>query len=205
VTTVLNVTVASDRVSRSHIPHRTAPQRGVPHFSLLHCIFYTPRKHTHRRCVPYSPHSSSAGSSHTRTPTHNHAHKHTRYTTLQPTVCIAYTHTRIYAHTHCVYTMHTALRTRQKRPLTVTHCNTLQHTATRCHMLPKSTTHCYTLPHAATRCNMLPHAATHTLQHAAIHYHTLQHAVTHCNTLIYAATRRHTRPKEDQNSTAARI
>jgi len=96
---------------------------------------------------------------------------------------------------HCVYTMHTALRPRQKRPLTATHCNTLPRAAT-----------CYqSQQHTATRSHMLPHAATHTLQHAATHCHTLQHAATHCNTQIYAATWRHTRPKEDQDSTAARI
>ena len=43
---------------------------------------------------------------------------------------------------------------------TATHCNTLQHTATR-------------MQHTATHCN--------TLQRTATHCNTLQHTVTHCN------------------------
>jgi len=46
----------------------------------------------------------------------------------------------------------------------MTHCNTLQHTAT----------HCNTLQHTATHCN--------TLQHIATHGNTLQYTATHCTT-----------------------
>jgi len=77
----------------------------------------------------------------------------------------------------------------------VTHCNTLQHTATHRNM-PQHTAriapvwHEYfmtgtnhsrhtTLQHTATRCN--------TLQHAATHCNTLQHTATHCNTLQHTA------------------
>jgi len=81
-----------------------------------------------------------------------------------------------------------------------THCNTLQHAATRYNTLQHTATQadfgefctwewlhdrCNTLQHAATRCNTPYHAATHcnTLQHAATHCHTQSHAVTHNNTL----------------------
>jgi len=38
---------------------------------------------------------------------------------------------------------------------TATHCNTLQHTATHCNTLQRTATHCHTLPHTATHCNAL--------------------------------------------------
>jgi len=52
------------------------------------------------------------------------------------------------------------------------HCNTLQHTATRCNALPRTrtATHCHALQHSATPCN--------TLQHLAIHCSTLQRTCT---------------------------
>jgi len=82
------------------------------------------------------------------------------------------------------------------------HCNTLQHTATRCNTL-QCIVRCNTLQHTAMHHNTLQHTATHcnTLQHTATHYHTpqyivrcsplapsssnklLQHTATHCNTL----------------------
>ena len=41
-----------------------------------------------------------------------------------------------------------------------THCNTLQHTATRYNTLQHNATHCYTLLHTATDCNTLQQTAT---------------------------------------------
>jgi len=61
---------------------------------------------------------------------------------------------------------------------TATHCNILQHTATRCKTLHYAL-HCNTLQHTATHCN--------TLQHTATHCNTLQHTATHCNTLLHTA------------------
>jgi len=86
-------------------------------------------------------------------------------------------------------------QTRIHEPITATHCNILQHTATqyrrterRCTasdqgickssaaqtLIPKPivATHFKTLQHTATRCNTLQHAATHcnTMQHNATHY-----------------------------------
>jgi len=57
----------------------------------------------------------------------------------------------------------------------ITHCNTLQHTATHCNTLQHTATHCNTLQHT-THCN--------TPQHTATHCNTLQHTATHCNTLV---------------------
>ena len=83
-----------------------------------------------------------------------------------------------------------------------THCNTLQHIATRCNTLLHAGTHCNTLQQTATRHNTLQHAATHcntlqhtatrcnTLLHAATRSNTLQHIATHCNTLQHTATYR---------------
>ena len=93
-----------------------------------------------------------------------------------------------------------------------THCNTLQHTATRCN----TAIHCnkvvtldddrlprillldpsaginlfHYVKNAATHCN-LQHIATHcnTLQHTVIHCDTLRYTVTQSNTLQHAATR----------------
>ena len=75
-----------------------------------------------------------------------------------------------------------------------THCNTLQHAATRCNTLhgffqlqhvSKSKRVCNTLQHSATSCN--------TLQHPATPYNTLQHPATCCNTLHHPATTSHRR------------
>ena len=42
----------------------------------------------------------------------------------------------------------------------VTHCNTLQRTATHCNALQHTAIHCITLQHTATLCNALQHTAT---------------------------------------------
>jgi len=91
----------------------------------------------------------------------------------------------------------------------VSHCNTLQYTATHCSTLQLTTTHCITTQHTATHCNILQHTAKsrpccwmwttfwfpyhtamhcNTLQHTAAHCNTLQHTATHCNTLQHTAT-----------------
>ena len=57
---------------------------------------------------------------------------------------------------------------------TLTHYNTLQHTATHCNTLQRTSTR-FSRRHTATHCN--------TLQHTATHCNTLQHSATHCNTL----------------------
>ena len=91
----------------------------------------------------------------------------------------------------------------------ISHCNTLQHTATHLNRLKVRTNleiqiviglsaddlrlvpvrkkgivevvlHCNTPQHNATHCN--------TLQHTATHCNTLQHTATHCNTLQHNAT-----------------
>jgi len=71
----------------------------------------------------------------------------------------------------------------------VSHCNTLQHTATHCSTLQHTATHCSTLQHTAAHCSTLQHTAVHcnTLQHTAAHCSTLQHTATHCNTLQHTA------------------
>jgi len=56
---------------------------------------------------------------------------------------------------------------RGRDTLSATHCNTLQHTATRKNRPHRIATHCSTLQYAATHCN--------TLQHT-------EHTVTYCNT-----------------------
>ena len=74
--------------------------------------------------------------------------------------------------------------------VSITHCNTLQHTATHCNTLQHTATHCNTLQHIVT----LQHTATeewkqqiwyfnHSLQRTATHCNTLQHTATHCNKL----------------------
>jgi len=68
-----------------------------------------------------------------------------------------------------------------------THCNTLQHAATRCNTLQHTATHCNTLHHTATHCaiGFVCERQTHcnTLQHIATHCNTLHHTASHCNTL----------------------
>ena len=61
------------------------------------------------------------------------------------------------------------------RRMTVSHCNTLQHTAT----------HCNTLQHTATHCNTLVIVS----DTASDDCNTLQHTALHCNTLQHTATR----------------
>ena len=63
----------------------------------------------------------------------------------------------------------------------VTHCNTLQHTATH----PESQELCG-IESCANQKNTLRHTA-HTLQHTATHRITLQRTATHCNTLQHRA------------------
>ena len=98
----------------------------------------------------------------------------------------------------------------------VTHCNTLQHTATHCNKLQHTATHYISralshlgslwlfatarycsettpMSHTATqKCNTLniTNSATHcnTLQHTAAHCNTLQHTATHCSTLQHTTT-----------------
>jgi len=74
----------------------------------------------------------------------------------------------------------------------ITHCNTLQHTATHCntlqHTAPQQSTDHAALnrQHTATHCNdKLQHTLIshcNTMQHTATHCNTLQHTATHCNT-----------------------
>jgi len=81
-----------------------------------------------------------------------------------------------------------------------THCNSLQHTATRSYTLQHTATHCnkfarrhrcFTrqwmscgISKGATHCNTLHHTATHcnTMQHTATHCNTSPHTATYCNT-----------------------
>ena len=73
----------------------------------------------------------------------------------------------------------------------ITHCNTLQHTATHCNTLQHAATCCNTLQHTATCCNTqirnegicVCMSDCNTLPHTATHCSTLQHTATHCNTL----------------------
>jgi len=90
--------------------------------------------------------------------------------------------------------------------VSITLCNSLQHTATHCNTLRHTATHCNTLQHtsthyscefdeaiacfshwyvSATHCNARQHTATtcNTLKHTAAHCNTLQHTATRCNTL----------------------
>jgi len=91
--------------------------------------------------------------------------------------------------------------------ISATHCNTLQHTATRCNTHTNlsyhwiGATHCIAPQHTATYCNTLQHTAnfscipsdkrnTHVLQHKLQRKaHVLQHKHTHtaiyCNTHSY--------------------
>jgi len=84
---------------------------------------------------------------------------------------------------HCITLQHTA-----------THCNTLQHTATHYNTLQHITTHCSTLQHTATHCNTLWYITYLSPQkclgmHTHIsHCNTLQHTTPHCNTLQHTAT-----------------
>ena len=80
----------------------------------------------------------------------------------------------------------------------LTHCNTLHHTATHCNTLQHTAAHCNTLQHTATHCNTLQHTATHsrwpsdlTVRQVfitALHCNSLQHPATHCNTPQHTAT-----------------
>ena len=47
-------------------------------------------------------------------------------------------------------------------PLPITHCNTLQHTATHCNTLQHTATHCNTLQHTATHCIPLQYTVIHS-------------------------------------------
>jgi len=69
---------------------------------------------------------------------------------------------------------------------TVTHCNTLQHTATQAFrsdlLLPQIATNLLQL----YRCYLCTHCDK--LQHTATHSNTLQHTATHCNAQQHTAT-----------------
>ena len=94
------------------------------------------------------------------------------------------------------------LTTFNAKPVTETHCNTLQHSATHCNTLQHTATHCNTLQHAPTLCsarNILQHTATHFCVLWFVQFHidasvrtTFDHKLvpaTHCTTLQRAATR----------------
>jgi len=129
-----------------------------------------------------------------------------------------HTHTHTYTHTFLSYPGHYASHTRTW-PVDFhngTHCNTLQHAATRCNTpntfrplqctntnLARRTSHCNTLPHTATHCDILQHtvhlarpghyiAQTRTRLvevYNATHCNTLQPTAPRCITLHHAATR----------------
>ena len=89
------------------------------------------------------------------------------------------------------YTRHTLMLEGKVVLHTITHCNTLQHTATHTLIVEGKV-----VLHTATHCSTLQHTATHTLtlegkvvQHTATRCNTLQHAATRCNTLQHTATR----------------
>ena len=66
------------------------------------------------------------------------------------------------------------------------HCNTLQHTATRCNSLHlRQQQRLMLLQHITTQGNTFQHTATHcnTLQHIATHCKILQHTATYCSIL----------------------
>jgi len=108
--------------------------------------------------------------------------------------------------THC--NIENCNRIRSSKAKYVTHCNTLQYTATHCNTLQHTATHCNTLQHIAIHCNMLQHAATlcyiedcyrmksskikrntlqltATLQHTATYCNSLQHTAAHCSILSH--------------------
>jgi len=75
------------------------------------------------------------------------------------------------------YSCNTLQRTPHMRTFRVSHCNTLQHTAT----------HCNSLQHTATHCNTLQHTETHsnTPQHTATHWNLQQHPALPSNTNLH--------------------
>jgi len=142
---------------------------------------------------------------HTRTRTRTRVHKHTR------TRMHAHARTRTHKHTHtCTNVEHTnrtkhsgwhtskhicnhfMVITHSRLQHTATHCNKLQHTATRDTSAIISwwlhTQDCNTLQHTATHCNKLQHTATRDKSAIVswwLYTHdssTLQHTASHCNT-----------------------
>ena len=104
--------------------------------------------------------------------------------------------------THCTRMMFLRCLSQETVCRHITHCNTLQHTASHCNTLQYTATHCNTLQHTATHCTQMTFPRclscetvcrhiTHcnTLQSTATHCNTLQHIATHCNTLQHTATR----------------
>jgi len=167
-------------------PHCTAPQRSA----------------THRNTLCRAP-------QHTAT----HYNTATYCNTLQH-ICNKSQHAVPRAATHCDISQQARpTRARRGAKLLLTHCNTLQHTATHCNTLRYTTPQCDTLQHTATRCNT---SATHHnntpglceargvqitarerlllfSSHKLItHGNTLQHTATHRNTPHHTAPHRNT-------------
>jgi len=114
--------------------------------------------------------------------------------------------------------IHTHTHTQPTLQYTATHCNTLQHTATRtsgqvltdlyasftathCNTNASFTaTHCNALQHTATHCNILQHTATHTSGHVLTRLYTsftATHGSTHASfpethLMIYCNTQQRT-------------
>ena len=83
--------------------------------------------------------------------------------------------------------------------LSITHCNTLQHTATHCNTLQHTATHthCNTLQNTITHCNTLHNICTNSVSRDTLsttYCNTLQHTATHthCNTLQHTIILQHT-------------
>ena len=62
----------------------------------------------------------------------------------------------------------------------ISHCNTLQHTATHCNTLQNTATHCNTLQHTATHGNTLQHTATHYTNCNTFRPHWFWYLHSHC-------------------------
>ena len=73
----------------------------------------------------------------------------------------------------------------------ITHCNTLQHTATQCNTGDSVMQH-NSMHAACMHYNTLQHTSTHDnmLQQAATHFSTLKHIASCCNKLQHTATHR---------------
>jgi len=115
-------------------------------------------------------------------------------------MCVSTPRTIVLRNTNGIQPQHTA-----------THCNTLQHAATRTQYSRTDTSYDYRiqlytvcipqykqsltdtslpLPSTPTSAGFCEHTATHcnTRQHTATHCNTLQHTATHCSTLQHTAT-----------------
>jgi len=85
-------------------------------------------------------------------------------------------YTATHTATHCNTLQHAAT----KQQHTATHGNPLQHLATLCNTRQHTTTNCKTLQHAARAPLLCSRLHTYTRVHIC---NTLQHTATHCNTL----------------------